>query len=181
MLKLRSGVLWNTLLFKTKLYLTLFQGPCHWNNILLPTAKRPKNFFFCHLQPSDRLPYVCSFFFTCSQNNEGLIDEFLHWCLFLLVFFHLCRETRLLVLGHLPHKTRVAWLQSLTRQTTLKVLLSLNIKHFTKMCLAQSYKTYQVNKSTLDLCCFLTSLSVKSSCIWCLSYFIYMNFVKQFW
>lgn len=170
MLKLRSGVLWNTLLFKTKLYLTFFQGPCHWNNILLPTAKRPKN---CHM-------YVLFFYlFTEQWRPDWWISALM--LVFVKVFFHLCRETRLLVLGYLPHKTRVAWLQSLTRQTTLKVLLSLNIKHFTKMCLAQSYKTYQVNKSTLDLCCFLTSLSVKSSCIWCLSYFIYMNFVKQFW
>lgn len=138
---------------------------------------------FYFQQQNDQRTAICMFFFFYLFIEQWRPDWWISalMLVFVKVFFHLCRETRLLVLGYLPHKTRVAWLQSLTRQTTLKVLLSLNIKHFTKMCLAQSYKTYQVNKSTLDLCCFLTSLSVKSSCIWCLSYFIYMNFVKQFW
>lgn len=138
---------------------------------------------FYFQQQNDQRTAICMFFFFYLFTEQWRPDWWISalMLVFVKVFFHLCRETRLLVLGYLPHKTCVAWLQSLTRQSTLKVLLSLNIKHFTKMCLAQSYKTYQVNKSTLDLCCFLTSLSVKSSCIWCLSYFIYMNFVKQFW
>lgn len=141
--------------------------------------QRTFSFVICNLQTDCHMYVLFFYLFTEQWRPDWWISALM--LVFVKVFFHLCRETRLLVLGHLPHKTRVAWLQSLTRQTTLKVLLSLNIKHFTKMCLAQSYKTYQVNKSTLDLCCFLTSLSVKSSCIWCLSYFIYMNFVKQFW